>query len=242
VVLTVTGNGTAVNPLDPKKTDVFVAGTAAIDQIQVVRVGRQIRILINGVEQGTYTANGNVVISGGDGDDNLVIGKLKNPVLFNGGDGNDTLAGGARGDILVGGPGNDTLNGGAGRDIVIGGDGADNLSGLGGNDVLIAGTTAYDADTLANRAALNDLLTELARGGRYATKLANFAAGVGASGARLVPVTTLLDDNDVDTLVGGGSQDFFAANTDGSTVDVLTKKARNESVIELQGVGRIRPR
>jgi Ca2+-binding RTX toxin-like protein len=222
-----------VNPTDPRKTDLFVAGTAGGDQIQLVRVKRQVRVVINGVEQGTYTANGNVVISGGDGDDTLVLGKLKNAVLFNGGDGNDTLAGGAKGDILVGGPGNDTLNGGAGRDVIIGGGGADTLTGLAGNDILIAGTTSYDADTAANRATLNDLLTELNARGKYAAKLANFAAGVGGSGARLVPNSTVFNDGDADTLIGGGSQDFFVADTDGSTPDVLTKRARNESVIEL---------
>ena len=235
VNLTVTGNGTAVNPTDPKKTDVFVAATSASDQIQVVRVGRQVRVVINGQEQGTYTANGNVVISGGAGDDTLVIGRIKNPVLFNGGEGNDTLAGGAKGDILVGGPGDDTLSAGAGRDIVIGGDGADTISGLGGNDILIAGTTIYDADTLENRQALNDLLTELARGGRYADKLARFTAeaGVGTSAAKLVAGTTVFDDGDIDVLVGGGATDYFVANTEGGTVDELTKKARNESIVEL---------
>jgi Ca2+-binding RTX toxin-like protein len=235
VTLSVTGNGTVVNPSDPKKTDLFVAGTSGSDQIEVIKVKKQIRVLINGVEQGTYTANGNVVISGGDGDDNLVIGKVKNPVLFNGGDGNDTLVGGGKNDILVGGAGNDTLNGGAGRDLVIGGAGADTVTGLGSGDMLIAGTTSYDADTLANRAALNDLLTALAGKGKYAAKLAAFtsASGVGNSGAKLVPGTTVFNDVDVDTLNGGGDQDFFAANTDGSAIDVLVKKSKNESVIEL---------
>ena len=162
VNLTVAGNGLVVNPTNAKKQDLFVAATPGNDQVQLVRVGRQVRVLVNGADQGLFAATGSVFISGGGGNDVLTIGRLKNPVVFLGGDGDDSLTGGAKGDILVGGPGTDILNGGAGRDLIIGGDGADTINGAGGNDLLIAGTTAYDADTPDNRRALADLLAALA--------------------------------------------------------------------------------
>jgi Ca2+-binding RTX toxin-like protein len=233
VNITITGNGLAANPSNPAKQDLFIAGTSASDQFQVVKVKKQLQVLINGQSQGTFTVTGNVVISGGAGDDSILIGKIKNAVLFNGGDGNDTLAGGAKGDILVGGAGTDSLNGGAGNDVIIGGDGADTLTGIGGNDLIIAGTTSYDADTLANRAALNDLLTALSAKGKYAAKLAAFQSGVGTSGAKLLPNTTVFEDGDADSIIGGGGTEFYVANTDGSAIDTITKKAKTESIIEL---------
>jgi autotransporter-associated beta strand protein len=234
VNLTVTGSGVVVNPSNPKKQDLFFAASAGDDQIQLVRERRQVRVLINGQDQGAYAVTGNVVIAGGDGNDTLFIGRLRNPVLFNGGAGDDTLGGGSRNDVLVGGAGNDTLIAGGGRNLIIGGDGADTITASGGSDILIAGPTAYDADTADNRLALNDLLTAWAGRGRYAAKLAAFAAGVGASGARLVPGATVFDDAHTDTLTGGGAADLFVSNLDaGSALDVIVKRARNESVIEL---------
>ena len=55
-------------------------------------------------------AAGSIALSlnGGDGDD-VVIG----------GDGNDNLVGGAGDDVLIGGPGVDTLDGGGDDDVVI---------------------------------------------------------------------------------------------------------------------------
>jgi Ca2+-binding RTX toxin-like protein len=57
---------------------------------------------------------GDLVVSGGDGDDNLT-----------GNDGNDVLTGGGGNDTLTGNDGNDVLNGGSGADTLIGGSGAD---------------------------------------------------------------------------------------------------------------------
>ena len=42
---------------------------------------KKIKVTINGQDQGSFTANGNIVISGGAGDDHLLIGKVKQPVL-----------------------------------------------------------------------------------------------------------------------------------------------------------------
>lgn len=235
VNVTVFGNGLVVNPANPKKRDLFFAATPGDDQVQLIRARREVRVLLNGQDQGTFAATGAVMISGGGGNDTLTVSRLKNPVVFLGGDGDDVLTGGPKADILVGGPGNDTLNGGGGRDLVIGGDGADTLNGLGGTDLLIAGTTVYDIDTADNRRALGDLLAALAARGRYAAKLAALTGpqGVGASGARLVPGSTVFTDAHIDALAGGPGQDFLAADSDGPAIDLLTKKAKNESIIEL---------
>lgn len=235
VSVTVSGNGVIVNPTNAKKQDLFFAATPGDDRVELVRAGKQVRVLLNGEEQGTFTAKGNVLISGGGGNDIVTLTRLKNPVIFFGGEGDDTLIGGAKADVLVGGAGNDTLNAGGGRDLIIGGDGADTLAGVGGNDLLIAGPTVYDADTPDNRRALADLLAALSARGRYAAKLAALTApaGVAPSGATLIPGTTLFDDAAPDALDGGRSLDFFAADTDGIAIDVLIKKSKKESVIEL---------
>jgi hypothetical protein len=233
VNLTVTGNAAVADPSNPKKTNLFLAGTSGSDSFEFVRVKKQYKVLLNGQDQGTFTVNGRVTISGGDGDDTLTLGKLKLPVVFNGGDGKDTLIAPGKGGILVGGAGNDTLKGGAGKDVIIGGDGADTIDGVGGNDLIVSGSTSYDADTPENRQAVADLLAEISKGGKYATKLANLAAGVGTSGAKLVAGATAFDDGDADTITGGGGQDVYVARTATTIMDTLIKKAKNESVIEL---------
>jgi Ca2+-binding RTX toxin-like protein len=233
VNLTVTGNAAVVDPSNPKKINLFIAGTSGNDTFQFVKVKKQYKVLVNGQDQGTFAVNGRITISGGDGDDTLTIGKLALPVVFCGGDGNDTLIASGKGGILVGGAGNDTLKGGAGKDVIIGGDGADSIDGGGGNDLLISGSTVYDADTLANRQALADLLTEISKGGKYATKLTELASGVGTSGAKLVASVTAFDDGEADTVTGGAGTDIYAARTATTIMDTLNKKSKNESVIEL---------
>jgi uncharacterized protein len=78
-----------------------------------------------------YAGNGNDVVSGADGADDL-----------DGGNGNDVLDGGAGADRLVGGNGNDMLFGGAGQDVLGGGNGVDMLVGGAGDDILTGGNGA----------------------------------------------------------------------------------------------------
>lgn len=70
--------------------------------------------------------------------------------------GGDTLIGNDQANILIGGGGNDTLEGRGGRDLLIGGEGRDTLYGGAGEDILIGGTTAFDANTTALRAILDE--------------------------------------------------------------------------------------
>ncbi len=94
---------------------------------------------------------GNIVVSGGDGDDLIDLSGIS-PVAFNalttdvsGGAGSDMLAGSSTADILDGGEGNDWLMGNAGDDMLIGQSGDDRLEGGDGSDYLYGG---YGDDTL----------------------------------------------------------------------------------------------
>jgi len=95
-----------------------------------------------------------VLLSGGDGDDSLVVlGKARGVLL--GGAGDDDLQGGPGADQLSGGDGNDTLSGGGGNDWLWGGDGDDTLDGGAGNDTLLG---SGGADIVRPGAGKNGLL------------------------------------------------------------------------------------
>src|SRR3954454_2586990 len=76
----------------------------------------------------------------GAGDDSATVGAVANGGLVStGGDGNDELHGGPLGDVFDGGPGNDVLDGGGGNDLLHGGDGTDTMDGGAGADALMGG-------------------------------------------------------------------------------------------------------
>src|SRR5205807_8634418 len=92
--------------------------------------------------------SGRIIVTGGNGDDNIQIaGAIANPVWLYGDAGNDRLNAGNGGSLLIGGDGDDQLLGGNGRDLMIGGEGADRLVGNSGDDILIAGLTTQDGRT-----------------------------------------------------------------------------------------------
>jgi hypothetical protein len=73
--------------------------------------------------------SGALVVTGGDGNEDLSAHDAPMPVRFDGGNGNDVLRGGKLGDVLLGGPGDDDLNGQLGGDELRGGDGNDTMLG-----------------------------------------------------------------------------------------------------------------
>jgi Ca2+-binding RTX toxin-like protein len=91
--------------------------------------------------------NGNDLLNGGAGDDDLSGGNGDD--ILTAGAGNDTLSGGNGNDILNGDAGNDSLSGGNGDDVMDGGAGNDDLSGGNGDDILIGGT-GHDVMTGGN--------------------------------------------------------------------------------------------
>jgi Ca2+-binding RTX toxin-like protein len=140
--------------------------------------------------------------------DALSAAGLAANVTIDGGAGNDSLTGGDGNDIFLGGAGNDVLRGGNGRDLLVGGLGADSLDGGAGDDILVGGTTAHDA----NLAALDAILAEWTSGRSYSDRVDRIRGrrSGGLNGSfTLVSGTTMIDDNAVDTLLGGAGEDLF---------------------------------
>jgi Ca2+-binding RTX toxin-like protein len=141
-------------------------------------------------------SNGDDVLIGGDGEDQI-----------NGGNGNDTVVGGAGDDALVGGNGNDLLFGGEGNDRLNGGNGVDVLTGGRGDDNLQAGN---GDDGLAGDEG-NDMLL----GGNGDDTM---NGGEGDDSLRGGNGTDILEGGaGVDSLTGGNGTDTFAFRTDFGT-------------------------
>jgi Ca2+-binding RTX toxin-like protein len=140
-----------------------------------------------------------------------MAGLVSNFAVLRGGWGNDLIAAAAgRNTVLLGGAGDDVLIGSTGRDLLFGGLGADQLSGGSGDDILHGGPTAFDE----NDAALLGLLAEWSVTSRnYATRVANLRGAGNLDGLNefyfLLPTATVLRDDDVDLLDGGGGTDWF---------------------------------
>jgi Ca2+-binding RTX toxin-like protein len=81
--------------------------------------------------------NGDDVIVGSDGDDNIDAGPGDDFVC--GGPGDDSLDGGDGGDVVIGGPGDDGPSGGPGNDTLVGGAGDDDPEGGPGHDFIVGG-------------------------------------------------------------------------------------------------------
>jgi len=162
-------------------------------------------------------AEGHDVIYGNNGDDTLFGGK-RNDTIF-GGDGNDIIDGQTGHDILSGGAGDDTLSGGDNKDLLFAGAGADTLHGNGGEDLLVAGATSFDF----SEADLKLIRSEWVSAGNYAARVANISGTPGGANdpVFLQPGSTVLDDNDVDTLFGEDGDDWFLASQSGLLPDIL---------------------
>jgi Ca2+-binding RTX toxin-like protein len=158
-----------------------------------------------------HGGEGNDVLHGNDGQDTLHGDGGSDQVLGHGGndylagdDGKDLLDGGAGNDVLVASAGDDRLFGQAGRDLLIGGDGVDWLNGGGQDDVLVAGQTIHEGDA----AALNALLARWNGKESYAARL--HAINGPSAGSLSLTQANVIDDQDVDRLLGAGGSDFFS--------------------------------
>ncbi len=144
-----------------------------------------------------------VVLYGGNGGDTLVGGFLGD--TLDGGEGNDLLIGGTQG-----ADGNDSLFGGNGKDILIGHRGADLLDAGAGEDLLVSGIVQLSPNYPT---AIFSIQNEWNSTRAYPDRVANIS-GTG-SGPRLngnfflQAGVTVLNDNAVDTLVGGADLDWF---------------------------------
>jgi hypothetical protein len=85
--------------------------------------------------------------------------------------------------------------------------------------------------------ALIAIQAEWTSGATYQQRINHLTGATpgGLNGANtLVPGTTVFDDTSVDTLTGGGGQDWFLANrSGGGTLDTITDLAAGEVVTDL---------
>jgi hypothetical protein len=125
---------------------------------------------MNASLEGITAANLTVTTTSGDpsvidasaitGATNLTVGGTGAAILYGGKGGGILTATGSGNNVLIGGPGaNKLTDNGTGSNILIGGGGPNTIYGN-GNDILLSGTTVYDADTAANHAALDAILSE----------------------------------------------------------------------------------
>ena len=167
------------------------------DELKVRARGDNLEVLINGALADTRPLAGvRRVFFNGSGDrDTLDASGLDLPVTMIGRGGDDELLGGRGIDLLLGGRGNDGLRGG------------------GGDDILIAGYTAFDTNT----AALRAILDEWTSSRDFATRVANLSGSGsgprlnGDSFLRTTGSQTVFDDADSDELTGGSGRDWFFA-------------------------------
>ena len=147
-----------------------------------------------------------LLLTGGDGDDDLVGGANNDTLLGVGGV--DILSGGAGNDTLDGGTGNDTLNGDAGNDTLIGGDGNDTVNGGTGDDTIVAGSGRgndhYDGgagiDTIVYSSTTQGITVSL--GGEHGT--------VGFAEGNEIDSDTIVN---VENIVGGSGDDWLEGNS-----------------------------
>ncbi len=153
----------------------------------------------------------------------------------------DTLTGNSRDNVLVGHGGDDQLFGDsssatANRDFLIGGAGADTLEGLAGDDLIIAGATDYGIPIQIEPHLA--VFSEWLAAKTYEDRVDNI---IGASGApdplpsadQLADSVSVFDDSEIDSITGGSGDDFYFADLDPTIEDVLTDKAIDELVEEL---------
>ena len=153
---------------------------------------------------------------GGSGNDFLNGNTLAN--RLEGGNGNDTILGLA---------GNDALFGGNGRDFIIGGIGADTIDGGADEDLLIGGSTIHDG----NQTALGLIFNEWNRTNLgYTGRITNLRNGGGLNGTTKINAASIINDNTIDTMVGGIGSDWFWAQTGGVLPDILVDRVLSELV------------
>jgi uncharacterized repeat protein (TIGR01451 family) len=220
------------DPCDSSKKALEVDGTNSSDTIVVTKVGTsqgKVSVKINGVNKGTFTFSGSILVYGNNGNDNITIDSaITRSAFIWGGLGNDTESGGGGNDVLVGNNGDDNLKGNAGRDLLFGGDGTDKLDGGSGDDILVAGGTSID-DNVTNLCKLQDEWERTDK--NYATRVNHIVNGGGLNGSVKLNASTIFSSAALkDSLTGGSGTDLFFAAVPG---DVIIDKVSGETVVDV---------
>ena len=192
------------DPLDSTKTALIVLGTTGNDSILVEPASGKYKVTLNGQVLGsTYDPTGRTAITGGGGNDSIVVTGGLSALVKVGSSGSIVITS-AGNDIILGSPQADYLSGGTGRDIVIGGTGRDTLLGGDAEDAIIADAVAWAANN-ASIKTVSDIWN--APTAAFATRIAAMKASGLFSGANLIA------DADSDQLYGEAKGDWFFANT-----------------------------
>jgi len=160
------------------------------------------------------TAAAGLVLTGSEGDDNIVTspfgvssGLLLGGVgadTIDGRGGNDQIFAGNGNDIIQGGSGNDFIVGGGGHDFIDGGVGDDNMNGGLGNDIYIVDSVGDFAFEGFNSGGNADEIR---------TTLSDYTLRTGSGIERLVFIGTgsaaLRGNADANVLVGGAGNDLL---------------------------------
>ncbi len=201
-----TGTGTATSPFV-----VYLGAAVASDTVLGAATGDVLsggdgddNVLAYGDDDTVFGGNGDDYVDGGDGNDAIFGGAGAD--YLKGGAGNDELDGGAGDDRIDGGAGVDTVTAGAGRDVIKTGQGNDTIVALDndGNDVIDAGDELGDSDTLDMSAIQGRITVYLS------------ANGTG---------TATITNGDVDTIKGienfkgGQGDDVIVASTDDNVLE-----------------------
>ena len=219
------------DPTDSSKKALKITGTDNKDTITVTKSGSsqgKAVVKINGVNKGTFSFTGIILVYGKDGDDNISIDSgITRSAWVWGGDGKDTVNGGGGNDFILGQDGDDSLNGNGGRDILIGGDGTDKLNGGSGDDVLIAG----DFKSTPTMSQLISVQKEWDRTDKnYTYRTNHLTSGGGYNTIKLNSSTLFSSTTLKDSLTGGSGSDLFFAAMSG---DKITDKSSSETAVNI---------
>jgi Ca2+-binding RTX toxin-like protein len=141
-------------------------------------------------------------VTGGDGNDVLVGDAAANE-----------LSGGNGDDVLLGAGGDDVLSGGTGRDLLVGGSGRDTLSGNGLEDILVGARIIYldEATGALDLTAFSAIMAEWTRTDLDTNERITHLEGTpgGLNGPYSLNAATVINDEEIDLLQGGGGADWF---------------------------------
>ncbi len=146
---------------DGSNGQISVNGTSGDDDINISINGGNVRVSVNGsIVDRAVGDVGILEITGGDGNDTIVLASDVPAARVFAGAGDDTVTTGLANDEIFGGDGDDVLDGSGGNDSIVGDAGDDYL--LGGTDIDYEDATLaagyFDRDTLIGGEG-NDTLT-----------------------------------------------------------------------------------